>query len=245
MSVIRPRKKYFIKPGFQSKLTAIMILLVIIAANLVGGLTYCFAQEKLKALFDEYKVPISMEQITRILLPCVLVSEIIGIFLVGLLCIKLTHIIAGPVYRMERVCRGIGEGDLTNFIKLRKNDELKELADSINEMTLGLRNKVINIKDNYEELKGTLDASRASIPSNKVDDIFTKLESIEGTIQSFILEKERLERIEDEEESDNKEEAEKNEVAENKDLVESKETKELTETTETKAIEEKAPEKQE
>ena len=224
MSVIRPRKKYFIKPGFQSKLTAIMILLVIIAANLVGGLTYCFAQEKLKSFFDENKLPVGMEQLTKILLPSVLVSEIIGIFLVGLLCIKLTHIIAGPVYRMERVCRGIGEGDLTNLIKLRKNDELKELADSINEMTLGLRNRVINIKDNYEDLRGSIEASKGSIPESKVEELNAKLEAIEETIQSFILEKERLARVEDEEEeSDKQEDSEKQEAAESKELVVSKE----------------------
>ena len=143
MSVIRQRKKYFIKPGFQSRLTAIMILLVIIVANLVGGLTYLCSHEGLDRLFtDEYKLPIEVNQLTRVLLPGVLISELVSIFIVAFLCIKITHTIAGPVYRMERVARGIGEGDLTNFIKLRQRDELKDLADSMNEMTMGLRNKI-------------------------------------------------------------------------------------------------------
>ena len=69
MSVIRQRKKYFIKPGFQSRLTAIMILLVIIVANLVGGLTYLCSHEGLDRLFtDEYKLPIEVNQLTRVLL---------------------------------------------------------------------------------------------------------------------------------------------------------------------------------
>ena len=53
MSVIRQRKNYFIKPGFQSRLTAIMILLVIIVANLVGGLTYLCSHEGLDKLLQE------------------------------------------------------------------------------------------------------------------------------------------------------------------------------------------------
>ncbi|MBP5467916.1 MAG: methyl-accepting chemotaxis protein [Candidatus Riflebacteria bacterium] len=198
MSVIK-RTKYFIKPGFQSRLTAIMILLVIIVANLVGGLTYCFAYEKLTEMFTEFKVPIGVEQLTKLLLPGVLLSELISIFLVGFLCIKITHTIAGPVYRMERVARGIGEGDLTNFIKLRQRDELKDLADSMNEMTLGLRNRVINLKENFGEVRESIEATKATKDTTKLDSVIAKLDSIEETLQSFILEKEQRTRLEDEE----------------------------------------------
>lgn len=198
MSVIK-RTKYFIKPGFQSRLTAIMILLVIIVANLVGGLTYCFAYEKLTEMFTEFKVPIGVEQLTKLLLPGVLLSELISIFLVGFLCIKITHTIAGPVYRMERVARGIGEGDLTNFIKLRQRDELKDLADSMNEMTLGLRNRVINLKENFGEVRDSIEATKATKDTTKLDSVIAKLDSIEETLQSFILEKEQRTRLEDEE----------------------------------------------
>ena len=58
---------------------------------------------------------------------------------------------------MERVSRDIGEGDLTNFIKLRPKDELKDLADSMNEMTMGLRNKVIVLKESIEKVKNGIE----------------------------------------------------------------------------------------
>ena len=203
MSVIRQRKNYFIKPGFQSRLTAIMILLVIIVANLVGGLTYLCSHERLDKLFaEEYKLPIEVNQLTRVLLPGVLISELVSIFIVAFLCIKITHTIAGPVYRMERVARGIGEGDLTNFIKLRQRDELKDLADSMNEMTMGLRNKVVSLKEATAEIREGLEATKNSKDTTKLDDILQKLSGVEETLQSFILEKERRVRKEDEEETE-------------------------------------------
>lgn len=225
MSVIRQRKNYFIKPGFQSRLTAIMILLVIIVANLVGGLTYLCSHERLDKLFaEEYKLPIEVNQLTRVLLPGVLISELVSIFIVAFLCIKITHTIAGPVYRMERVARGIGEGDLTNFIKLRQRDELKDLADSMNEMTMGLRNKVVSLKEATAEIREGLEATKNSKDTTKLDDILQKLSGVEETLQSFILEKERRVRKEDEDEEETeydpeekeevKEETEKKEEAE-------------------------------
>lgn len=227
MSVIRQRKNYFIKPGFQSRLTAIMILLVIIVANLVGGLTYLCSHEGLDRLFtDEYKLPIEVNQLTRVLLPGVLISELVSIFIVAFLCIKITHTIAGPVYRMERVARGIGEGDLTNFIKLRQRDELKDLADSMNEMTMGLRNKIVSLKESTMEVKEGIESVKNSKDTTKLDDVLVKLNSIEETLQSFILEKERHNRIEDEDDSE--EDLEEKEDPEEKEETNNSEKKEET-----------------
>jgi methyl-accepting chemotaxis protein len=233
MSVIRQRKNYFIKPGFQSRLTAIMILLVIIVANLVGGLTYLCSHERLDKLFaEEYKLPIEVNQLTRVLLPGVLISELVSIFIVAFLCIKITHTIAGPVYRMERVARGIGEGDLTNFIKLRQRDELKDLADSMNEMTMGLRNKVVSLKEATAEIRDGLESVKNSKDTTKLESVLQKLTTVEETLQSFILEKEHRTRLEDDDEEEDQENdsEEKEEVKEQE--TEKKEDTEKKEETE-------------
>ncbi len=225
MSVIRQRKNYFIKPGFQSRLTAIMILLVIIVANLVGGLTYLCSHERLDKLFaEEYKLPIEVNQLTRVLLPGVLISELVSIFIVAFLCIKITHTIAGPVYRMERVARGIGEGDLTNFIKLRQRDELKDLADSMNEMTMGLRNKVVSLKEATAEIRDGLESVKNSKDTTKLESVLQKLSGVEETLQSFILEKEHRTRLEDEDEDDQENDSEEKEEVKEQDTEKKEDT---------------------
>jgi len=202
MSQIRRRKKYFIKPGFQSRLTAIFILIVIIVANIVGALVYGFSVEKLESnLVEEAKLPVDSKQLGQALLPGVIIAELISIFVVAFICIFVTHTIAGPVYRMEKVVRNIGEGDLTHFIKLRPKDELKDLADAMNEMTMGLRNKIISFKENVASIRDGVTLAKSTGNVSKLDDVLKNLESMEESLQSFTLEKERREQKADSEES--------------------------------------------
>lgn len=202
MSQIRRRKKYFIKPGFQSRLTAIFILIVIIVANIVGALVYGFSVEKLESnLVEEAKLPVDSKQLGQALLPGVIIAELISIFVVAFICIFVTHTIAGPVYRMEKVVRNIGEGDLTHFIKLRPKDELKDLADAMNEMTMGLRNKIISFKENVASIRDGVTLAKSTGNVSKLEDVLKNLESMEESLHSFTLEKERREQKADSEES--------------------------------------------
>ena len=193
MSQIRRRKKYFIKPGFQSRLTAIFILIVIIVANIVGALVYGFSVEKLEnKLVEESKLPIDSKQLGQALLPGVIIAELISIFVVAFICIFVTHTIAGPVYRMERVVRNIGEGDLTHFTKLRPKDELKDLADAMNDMTMGLRNKVIHLRENLGQVHQELKAVKAgNSKPEKIDAALEAITVMEESLATFTLEKER------------------------------------------------------
>jgi len=189
-SAIRRRKRYFIKPGFQSRLTAIFILIVIIVANIVGALVYGFSIEKLEnKLVVESKLPIDTSQLGQALLPGVIVAELVSILVVCIICIFVTHTIAGPVYRMERVARSIGTGDLTNFIKLRPKDELKDLADAMNEMTMGLRSRVVSIKDAVAEMRAMADTMKSAGKTEKVDELMQIVERLEKTCAEFMLER--------------------------------------------------------
>ncbi len=202
MSQIRRRKKYFIKPGFQSRLTAIFILIVIIVANIVGALVYGFSVEKLESnLVEEAKLPVDSKQLGQALLPGVIIAELISIFVVAFICIFVTHTIAGPVYRMEKVVRNIGEGDLTHFIKLRPKDELKDLADSMNEMTMGLRNKIIGFKESVANIREGITFAKSTGNLSKLDNILKSVATMEESLQSFTLEKERREHKSDNDEA--------------------------------------------
>jgi methyl-accepting chemotaxis protein len=190
MSQVHRRKNYFIKPGFQSRLTAIFILIVIIVANIVGALVYGFSVIKLEgSLVDEAKLPIDSKQLGQTLLPGVIIAELISIFIVAFICIFVTHTIAGPVYRMEKVARNIGEGDLTHFIKLRPKDELKDLADTMNEMTMGLRNKVIGFKEEIDQIQKGLALAKSTGNTSNLDQVIASVTSMEKTLDSFILER--------------------------------------------------------
>ena len=72
----------------------------------------------------------------------------------------------------------------------------------MNEMTMGLRNKVVSLKEATAEIREGLEATKNSKDTTKLDDILQKLSGVEETLQSFILEKERRVRKEDEDEEE-------------------------------------------
>lgn len=187
MDGMRRRKRYFIKPGFQSRLTMIFILIVIIVANLVGAIVYGISIDKLeKKLIEEHKLPLDPIQIGQTLLPGVVIAELISICVVAFISIFVTHTIAGPVYRMERVCRDIGSGNLTNVIKLRPKDELKDLADAMNLMTDGLKERIATMQEQVDKIRGAFQVTKPAA------DTLDALEKLDGILKGFVLERKRM-----------------------------------------------------
>jgi signal transduction histidine kinase len=62
----------------------------------------------------------------------------IGILLIvaqiALLTVFFSHKLAGPIYRFEKACAGIVEGNYTEQIFLRKGDEMQNLARLLNDV---------------------------------------------------------------------------------------------------------------
>jgi methyl-accepting chemotaxis protein len=61
------------------------------------------------------------------------------VLLIGLLGIYFTHKVAGPVYKMKRLLRKVGTGDLHVDARLRKGDELQDFFEAFTEMVASLR----------------------------------------------------------------------------------------------------------
>ena len=83
-----------------------------------------------------------------------------GIFLIivqiTLLTVFFSHKVAGPLYRFEKVCHNLIEGNYTEKITLRKGDEMQNLA--------GLFNEMINVTN--DRMKALCDAKS---PEQKED----------------------------------------------------------------------------
>jgi methyl-accepting chemotaxis protein len=59
--------------------------------------------------------------------------------LIGLLGIYFTHKVAGPVYKMKKLLKQVGEGNLHVDARLRKGDELQDFFDAFAQMVASLR----------------------------------------------------------------------------------------------------------
>lgn len=90
----------------------------------------------------------------------VMVLLVVGIFVAG---IMVTHKVAGPIFKMKRMIRDVGEGRLRIPGKLRKGDELVHFFDAFDQMVRSLRarqeNEIAMLESAIAQLEGKADAS--------------------------------------------------------------------------------------
>jgi len=76
---------------------------------------------------------------------------------IGLLGIYFTHKVAGPVFKMKKLLKRVGEGHLQFDAKLRKGDELVDFFDAFTQMVSGLREMEANQLADVESAIQALD----------------------------------------------------------------------------------------
>ncbi len=89
-----------------------------------------------KAMADQQALLISRQQR--------MIESLVGglammVVLIGLLGIYFTHKVAGPVFKMKKLLKRVGEGHLQVDARLRKGDELVDFFDAFTQMVSGLR----------------------------------------------------------------------------------------------------------
>lgn len=97
------------------------------------------------------------EKYRQVLLSSVLWVFGIGLFLVviqvALLTVLFSHKLAGPVYRLEKVCYGLIDGNYTQKVTLRKGDDLHNLAELFNNVIGSTRERLRALRDAPDEEK--------------------------------------------------------------------------------------------
>ncbi|MBA4369150.1 MAG: hypothetical protein C0403_16095 [Desulfobacterium sp.] len=178
------RKTHLIKKDFQIKFIVKFCLIVLAGVILSTALLFFFSQDTLTSSFDHSKLVI--RKTGSAILPAVIYTNLITLGVVCIITILVTlyisHKIAGPIFRFEKEIKAIAQGDLCKKIVLRKQDQVKEMADSINQMVNSLHDKVNEIYLEIDILEQT--AKEEQVPDQIADRIKTLKQKIE---KNFIL----------------------------------------------------------
>jgi len=195
------RKKYLINTKFQLKYTGLILLFMFVVAWLTGYTVYytgwLLMGEKLSAVYPQGRLVAIMRTVNfTLLLRLALITP-----LVVIISIILSHRIAGPVFRIGRYLKSLSSGDLSAKLHLRKNDELQDLAEAINDMTGELKNRVNKIKGLVNMAGLELEKFKMTLGSEglKVDGVKGGMEDLTKSIKDLddYLSKYRLTTIED------------------------------------------------
>lgn len=176
------RRNYFIKTKFQRNFIIKFCILAIISSLVTGTAIYLVSKSTVITTFENSRLQI--KSTADFILPTVLVTTAMVIPLIGLAAVAVTlftsHRIAGPLYRMEKDIQEISLGNLKKRFNLRWSDEIRPLADDLDQMTQFLRAGVADIKARVLELESALQASGG--PSGEVK---SKLQDLKTALAKF------------------------------------------------------------
>ena len=100
--------------------------------------------------------------------------------LIGLLGIYFTHKVAGPIYKMKRLLKQVGQGNLHIESRLRKGDELQDFFDAFTQMVAGLRDME---KHQLDELDKALSALERGAKDDATASLGRVREAMKSTLE--------------------------------------------------------------
>lgn len=99
---------------------------------------------------------------------------------IALHSIFISHKVAGPLYRFNRIFEALEQGSLPKPAKLRKGDYLQSEMDQINRMVVSLRTRIEEIKRINGDLSDELSAACQDIGSALPEKQFQSLKDLES-----------------------------------------------------------------
>lgn len=143
MDFFSRRRKYFVERGLQLRFARFVLVFVftscVMTACTVFYSTFIVLSERLVGIYPQGRLAeIFRSAYFSFGLGLLLITPVI---FYG--AVIFSHRLAGPLPKIYQALRSIGDGRFDEKIVLRKHDELKELADTINEMAAKLKEREV------------------------------------------------------------------------------------------------------
>jgi methyl-accepting chemotaxis protein len=187
----RTRKHYFINKKLQLKYIILtMSLLVLFTIILLSVIIAPYVI----ALFSDIPLSRQNEAATFLLTlnnNSTWIGIALSILLFGILSIFITHKIAGPLVRFERLAESIADGNMTTRIKLRKGDDLHKLAEGFNQMADNLESLLVSIDMEQKKLSSHItdlrrELTARNISEQTVQELATKIDADKDDISKIL-----------------------------------------------------------
>jgi len=135
------RTRYFVERGFQLRFARVVILFAFVSSVFTGltifyttfmmlgeRLADVYPQGRLAEIFRNAHLALAVDLV--VILPFIFYGSLV-----------FSHRVAGPLPKIYNTLRQIGQGNFDIHLVLRKKDELKDLAEVINQMAKDLKER--------------------------------------------------------------------------------------------------------
>jgi hypothetical protein len=137
------RRKIFINKAFQGRFILNVILLILLSAFCSALLIYWLTGGDLLA--ESQTAHGSIVNAREHLGISIFIANLAALLVVGTLTVFMvlyaSHKIAGPLYRFEKLCEQIGDGQLEGMTRLRDGDQLQDMGRAFSDMVTKLRGR--------------------------------------------------------------------------------------------------------
>ncbi len=148
------RRVYFISQGSQPHLILGIQVIYLLLVLFSGVVFYLVANQDLGDVY--LSAHLKVENTMEILLPSLIALNVVGLIVASIVSVFFTHRIAGPVFRLTRIMREVGDGNLTNYAYFRDNDELKELSAAFDDMIVDLNRRLYSLRAQTDTIIQTI-----------------------------------------------------------------------------------------
>ncbi len=141
MPLFMRRKRYLVQHHIQLRFARFMVVFVLLSC-FVTGLTifytvFAMLGEKLALVYPQGR----LTEIVRWVYLILIINMLVVLPVIFYCSIVFSHRVAGPLSKMYDALTEIGKGNFNVHIFLRKHDQLKDLADVIEEMEKNLKER--------------------------------------------------------------------------------------------------------
>lgn len=179
---MQKRRQYFIDSSFQSKFIVKFCAIVIVASLAIGAIITILSKDFTTVTIENTRVMVktASEQMLPIIIVTVIIVNVFAAIAVIFLTLFTSHKIAGPLYRIKKEIDLLKKGNLHPNFRIRKGDQLQDLAGSLLDMSDSLRDKYILLKDRASQLRSILETKGADQSA-----ILDKLNEIDRILNQF------------------------------------------------------------
>ncbi len=181
------RKTYFIDRHFQTGFILKFGLLVIVSSLLIGGGLFLFSRGSTTVAIENTQVVV--KRTADFIMPAmIMVLIIVSVFsaaAVLFLTLFSSHKISGPLFRLKREVDKMARGDLAADFHIRGDDQLQNIARSLEEMASAVRNTQSETKEKWGRLYAYLKEDNLSLREERKSEASSLAEQINTSLDFF------------------------------------------------------------
>jgi methyl-accepting chemotaxis protein len=183
--VRKPLGNFFIKRSLQLRLMFKIVFAVLFATIISSGsllLVYYLKYKSVLLYQMDQMTNLTKENIIFIVLPSLLMSALVNFLLAMGIGLYASRKYAVPIYKLEHWARLLKEGKITAKIRFREKEEMKELTDYCNDLSVDLLQKLLEIKKQVGLLQNFENGSEQL---TKIREVLATFELDAETIEIF------------------------------------------------------------